>query len=278
MEPLNLLEQKLSRLVGRAIADFEMLAEGDCVMVAVSGGKDSYTLLHLLRRLQEKAPIRFELKVVNLDQGHPGYPAHLLRDYMKKEGYEFYGIQEDTYSIVKEQIPEGKTCCSLCSRLRRGILYRVANELGCTKIALGHHRDDILQTFFLNLFFAGQLAAMPPKLLNQKGEQIVIRPLTYCSEEMIRQFSERMNFPILPCDLCGMQSNLRRKVVGNMIREWEEQNPGIQSVMFAALQNVQPTHLLDKKLWNALNFKLEGSKQLQEECNSSLIPVQRLFP
>jgi tRNA 2-thiocytidine biosynthesis protein TtcA len=253
------LEKKLAHAVGRAIADFAMIADGDRVMVAVSGGKDSYTLLHLLRALQKRAPVDFELKVVNIDQGHPGYPADRLRAYMAGEKYDFTMIHEDTYSIVTEKIPAGKTYCSLCSRLRRGILYRVATELGCTKIALGHHREDILQTLLLNLFFAGQLAAMPPKLVSQEG-QIVIRPLAYCAEEDILAFSSAMEFPILPCDLCGSQDNLQRKIVGTLLNDLEAKQPGLKTSMLAALQNVRPTHLLDRELWSRLG--LEAAREL----------------
>jgi tRNA 2-thiocytidine biosynthesis protein TtcA len=252
---LPTLERRLGRAMSRAIRDFEMIQEGDRIMVAVSGGKDSYTMLHLLRALQARAPIRFDLKVVNIDQGHPGYPADRLRDYMKREGYDFTMIEEDTYAIVTEKIPEGKTFCSLCSRLRRGILYRVAREMGCTKIALGHHRDDVLQTLLLNLFFAGQLAAMPPKLVADEGRHVVIRPLVYCAEEEILAYSERMAFPILPCDLCGSQDNLQRKIVGRMIDDLEAQHPGIKQVMLAALQNVHPSHLLDQRLWKSLGLQ-----------------------
>jgi tRNA 2-thiocytidine biosynthesis protein TtcA len=257
------VERRLARAMGRAIGDFAMLAEGDRVMVAVSGGKDSYTMLHLLRELQRKAPVRFELTVVNIDQGHPGYPAHLLREYMAREGHDFRMIAEDTYSIVTEKIPEGKTYCSLCSRLRRGILYRLARELGCTKIALGHQRDDVLQTLFLNLFFAGQLAAMPPKLVAKSEGQVVIRPLVYCAEEDIRAFAEEKLFPILPCDLCGSQDNLQRKVVGKMIDRLEGEHPGIKAVMLAALQNVRPSQLLDKGLWQKLG--VDAARELDPE-------------
>jgi tRNA 2-thiocytidine biosynthesis protein TtcA len=247
------------RALGRALTDFEMLDDGDRVMVCVSGGKDSYTMLHLLRDLAKRAPVRFELVVVNIDQGHPGYPADRLRGYMRAEGYDFRMIEEDTYSIVTEKIPAGRTYCSLCSRLRRGILYRVARELGCTKIALGHHRDDILQTLLLNLFFSGQLAAMPPKLVSQEGH-VVIRPLAYCAEEDIAAYAKEKAFPILPCDLCGSQDNLQRKIVGSMLNDMEEKHPGIKAVMLAATQNVRASQLLDKDLWRALGVKaaIEG--------------------
>ena len=251
------VEKKLSRAMGRAIADFDMLADGDRVMVAVSGGKDSYTLLWLLRELQRRAPIRFEIVAVNVDQGHPGYPGGVLRSYMAKEGYDFRMIEEDTYSIVTEKIPQGKTYCSLCSRLRRGILYRVATELGATKIALGHHRDDVLQTFFLNLYFAGQLGAMPPKLVagEEQGSHVVVRPLVYCAEEDIRVLAEEKAFPILPCDLCGSQENLQRKQMARMIDDLERNRPGTKAILLAALSNVRPSHLLDRRLWSELGLE-----------------------
>jgi tRNA 2-thiocytidine biosynthesis protein TtcA len=250
----ELLERKLTRAASRAIADFSMIEEGDRLMVAVSGGKDSYTMLHLLRGLQRKAPVDFELRVVNVDQGHPGYPAHVLREYMAREGHDFTMIEEDTYSIVTEKIPQGKTYCSLCSRLRRGILYRVAKELGCNKIALGHHRDDVLQTLMLNLVFAGQLGAMPARLVADKGALVVVRPLVYCAEEDIRAFAALAEFPILPCDLCGSQENLQRKAMGRLIDQIERDNPGAKTVMASALQNVRPSQLLDKRLWKSLGL------------------------
>jgi tRNA 2-thiocytidine biosynthesis protein TtcA len=252
--PYEALEKKLGRATSRAIADFSMIEQGDRLLVAVSGGKDSYTMLHLLRSLQRKAPIDFVIRVVNVDQGHPGYPGHVLRDYMAREGHDFTMIEEDTYSIVTEKIPKGKTFCSLCSRLRRGILYRVAKELGCNKIALGHHRDDVLQTLFLNLVFAGQLGAMPPRLVADNGSLIVVRPLVYCAEEDIRAFSELAAFPILPCDLCGTQEHLQRKVMARLIDQLERENPGAKNVMLSALQNVRPTHLLDQRLWRSLGL------------------------
>ena len=249
---MDAIQRKLGRATSRAIADFGMIEDGDRLMVAVSGGKDSYTMLYLLRELQKRAPVRFELKVINVDQGHPGYPGHLLREYMAREGHDFTMIEEDTYSIVTDKIPPGKTYCSLCSRLRRGILYRVAAELGCNRIALGHHRDDVLQTLLLNLLFAGQLASMPPKLLADGGRVVVIRPLVYCAEEDIRAFSEALAFPILPCDLCGSQEQLQRKQVGRLIDGWERDRPGTKANMLAALKNVRPSHLLDRGLWRSL--------------------------
>ena len=256
-------ERRLRRNLSRAVLDFEMIADGDRVMVCVSGGKDSYTMLHLLRELGRRAPISFELVVVNVDQGHPGFPADRLRRYMSGEGYDFTMVEEDTYSIVTDKIPQGKTFCSLCSRLRRGILYTTATRLGCTKIALGHHRDDILQTLLLNLFFAGKLAAMPPKLVSDEGH-VVIRPLAYCAEEDIVTFSRARAFPILPCDLCGSQDNLQRKIVGGMIDDLEAKHPGIKSVMFASLQNVRPSHLLDKELWQKLGLEAAKSDEDRE--------------
>jgi tRNA 2-thiocytidine biosynthesis protein TtcA len=256
--------------MARAVMDFQMLAEGDRVMVCVSGGKDSYTMLDMLRELQRRAPIRFELVVVNVDQGHPGYPADRLRKYMRDEGYDFTMIEEDTYSIVTDKIPEGKTYCSLCSRLRRGILYRVAKEMRCTKIALGHHRDDILQTLLLNLFFGGKLAAMPPKLMAQDGH-VVIRPLAYCAEEDVAAYAREKGFPILPCDLCGSQDNLQRKIVGQMINDLEAKHPDIKAVMLAATQNVVPSHLLDKDLWSSLG--LDAAREID---NDGLVRIGRL--
>jgi tRNA 2-thiocytidine biosynthesis protein TtcA len=266
-------ERRLSRGLARAITDFEMIEDGDRIMVCVSGGKDSYTMLHLLRDLSRRAPVRFELVVVNIDQGHPGYPADRLRAYMKQQAYDFTMIEEDTYSIVTDKIPEGKTYCSLCSRLRRGILYRAARERGCTKIALGHHRDDILQTLLLNMFFAGQLAAMPPKLVSQEG-QVVIRPLAYCAEEDIAEYAREKAFPILPCDLCGSQDNLQRKIVGTMLDDMERAHPGIKNVMFASLQNVRPSHLLDKELWKTLG--LEAARGERDGEASGLVAAARL--
>jgi tRNA 2-thiocytidine biosynthesis protein TtcA len=270
------LERRLGRAVSRAIADFDMIADGDRILVAVSGGKDSYTMLHLLRALQRKAPVRFDLKVVNVDQGHPGYPGHLLREYMAREGYDFTMIEEDTYSIVTEKIPAGKTYCSLCSRLRRGILYRVATELGCNKIALGHHRDDVLQTLLLNLLFAGQLAAMPPKLVAKEGRHVVVRPLAYCAEEDIRAFAEIAGFPILPCNLCGSQDHLQRKAVGRLIDDLERERPGSKASMLAALQNVRPSHLLDQRLWRQLGVGAASDDEGGERAEMEPIAERRL--
>jgi tRNA 2-thiocytidine biosynthesis protein TtcA len=266
------VERRLSRGLARALTDFGMLEDGDRVMVCVSGGKDSYTMLHLLRELSRRAPIHFELVVVNVDQGHPGYPADRLRKYMREEGYTFHMIEEDTYAIVTSIIPEGKTYCSLCSRLRRGILYGAAKRFGCTKIALGHHRDDILQTLLLNLFFAGQLASMPPKLMAQ-DDHVVIRPLAYCAEEDITAYAREKAFPILPCDLCGPQDNLQRKIVGQMLNDLEEKHPGIKAVMLAATQNVRASHLLDKGLWQKLGLSV--AREVEGE-GERLVTIERL--
>jgi tRNA 2-thiocytidine biosynthesis protein TtcA len=244
------LEHKLLRYVGQAIKDFDLIKEGDRIVVGVSGGKDSYALLHLLRKLQSRAPIKFSLIAVNLDQNHPGFPVHILENYLKQEKYDYKLVKEDTYSIVTEKIPAGKTYCSLCSRLRRGVLYRVVKELGANKLALGHHRDDLIETLLLNLFYSGQLKAMPPKLLGDKGRVTVIRPLALTPEEEIAEFAQEMAFPILPCDLCGSQENLKRKQVKNLLSTLQAQNPKVKSNMLAALANVRPSHLLDPALFS----------------------------
>ena len=252
------LEKRLCRQVGQAIMDFNMIEEGDRVMVCVSGGKDSYGLLDILLKLQARAPISFELIAVNLDQKQPGFPAHILPEYLKTLGIEFHIETQDTYSIVKKVIAEGKTMCSLCSRLRRGILYRVADELKITKIALGHHRDDMLQTFFLNMFFGGKLKAMPPKLVSDDGGHIVIRPLANVAEKDLTRWAEHRQFPIIPCTLCGSQENLQRQQIGNMLREWERKDPGRIKSMFTALHNVIPSHLMDAKHHDFRNIHLTG--------------------
>ena len=244
------LAKRLRRLVGQAIADFGMIEAGDKVMVCLSGGKDSYGLLDVLMRLREKAPVPFELVAVNLDQRHPGFPEHVLPDYLRALGVPFHIEVQDTYSVVKRVIPEGKTMCGLCSRLRRGVLYRVASELGATKIALGHHRDDILETFFLNLFHGGKLKSMPPKLVSDDGKHIVIRPLAYVEERDLAAYAQLHAFPIIPCDLCGSQEQLQRKQVKAMLREWEKKHPGRVDTIFGALTNVAPSHLLDRDLFD----------------------------
>ena len=252
------LEKRLCRQVGQAIVDFNMIEAGDRVMVCLSGGKDSYGLLDVLMKLQARAPIRFELVAVNLDQKQPGFPAEVLPHYLQTLGIEHHIETQDTYSIVKAKIPEGKTTCSLCSRLRRGILYRVARELRCNKIALGHHRDDMLQTFFLNMFFGGKLKGMPPKLASDNGEFIVIRPLAYVDERDLVAWAEHRRFPIIPCNLCGSQENLQRQQVGEMLRQWQRQHPGRIESMFTALQNVVPSHMMDARLHDFRHLQASG--------------------
>ena len=246
----NKLHKRLRHAVGQAINDFNMIEEGDKIMVCLSGGKDSYALLDILRHLQASAPIGFELVAVNLDQKQPGFPEHVLPEYLTSIGVPFKIVEEDTYSTVKRVLDEGKTTCSLCSRLRRGILYRTAKELGCTKIALGHHRDDILATLFLNMFYGGKLKAMPPKLVSDNGEHIVIRPLAYVKEKDLIKYAEIKQFPIIPCNLCGSQPNLQRQVVGEMLKDWDKRFPGRIESMFSALQNVVPSHLADTELFD----------------------------
>ena len=252
------LEKRLCREAGKAIVQYNMIEEGDKVMVCMSGGKDSYTLLDILLKLKARAPIHFELIAVNLDQKQPGFPEHVLPDYLRSVGVPFHIENEDTYSIVKRLIPEGKTTCSLCSSLRRGILYRVADELGATKIALGHHRDDILATLLLNMFFGGKLKSMPPKLVSDDGRHVVIRPLAFVAEKDTTQWAKVRQFPIIPCNLCGSQENLQRKQVGEMLREWQKKYPGRVENMFNALQNVVPSHLLDGALYGFKGARATG--------------------
>ncbi|MCC5451952.1 tRNA 2-thiocytidine(32) synthetase TtcA [Rheinheimera sp. UJ51] len=247
---LNKLHKRLRRGVGQAIADFGMIEEGDKIMVCLSGGKDSYTMLDILMNLQQSAPVNFSLIAVNLDQKQPGFPAEVLPQYLNQLGIEYLIVTEDTYSIVKDKIPEGKTTCSLCSRLRRGILYRTAKELGATKIALGHHRDDMLETLFLNMFYGGKMKSMPPKLVSDNGEHIVIRPLAYCKEKDIEKYAVAREFPIIPCNLCGSQDGLQRQVVKEMLQDWDKRFPGRIETMFQAMQNIVPSHLADKSLFN----------------------------
>jgi tRNA 2-thiocytidine biosynthesis protein TtcA len=252
---LGKLAKRLRRQVGEAIADFNMIEKDDRVMVCLSGGKDSHGLLDVLLSLKEKAPVRFELIAVNLDQKQPGFPAHVLPEYLEARGVPFRVVEQDTYSVVKRVIPEGKTMCSLCARLRRGVLYRVAGEVGATKIALGHHRDDILATFFLNLFHGGQLKAMPAKLASDDGRHVVIRPLAYVAEEDLAAYAEAKRFPIIPCTLCGSQENLERKQIAEMLRDWERRQPGRVESILRALTEVRPSHLLDRKLFDFTNLK-----------------------
>jgi tRNA 2-thiocytidine biosynthesis protein TtcA len=262
LERLRLEQNKLSKRVmretGRAIADFNMIEAGDRVMVCVSGGKDSYSMLDILMTLRSRAPIDFEIIAVNLDQMQPGFPADVLPTYLTKVGVPFHIETRDTYSIVKRLIPEGKTTCSLCSRLRRGNLYRVATELGATKIALGHHRDDILGTFFLNMFYGAKLKAMPPKLVSDDGRHTVIRPLAYVPEADLIDYASWKQFPIIPCDLCGSQENLKRKEVSRMLQEWDKKYPGRAWNIFKALGNVAPSHLMDQQLFDFVGLKPDG--------------------
>jgi len=257
----NKLAKRLRRQAGQAIGDFRLIEEGDRVMVCVSGGKDSYGLLDVLLALQEKSPVRFELIAVNLDQKQPGFPAQVLPQYLAARGVPFRIVEQDTYSVVKRVIPEGKTLCSLCSRLRRGVLYRVAGELGATRIALGHHRDDILATFFLNLFYGGKLKAMPAKLVSDDGRHVVIRPLAYVKEDDLAAHAAANGFPIIPCNLCGSQENLQRRVVREMLREWERRHPGRVESILRALTDVRPSHLLDRRLFDFAGLRPTGVAQ-----------------
>jgi tRNA 2-thiocytidine biosynthesis protein TtcA len=254
----NKLEKKLCRLVGQAIGDFGMIEDGDKVMVCVSGGKDSYAMLDILMKLRERAPINFEIVAVNLDQKQPNFPAEILPNYLKSLGVQFHIEEQDTYSIVKRVIPEGKTTCGLCSRLRRGILYRVADELGATKIALGHHRDDILETLMLNMFYAGKLKGMPPKLRSDDGKHIVIRPLAYVPEKLLERYASDMNFPIIPCDLCGSQPNLQRQVMKEMLRDWEKKHPGRVENLFRSMHHIVPSHLMDGEAFDFQNLEISA--------------------
>ncbi len=274
----NKLQKRLRRNVGNAISDFGMIEDGDKVIVCLSGGKDSYTLLDILLNLQQSAPIKFDIVAVNLDQKQPGFPEHVLPEYLESIGVDYKIVQENTYGIVKEKIPEGKTTCSLCSRLRRGILYRTATELGATKIALGHHRDDMLATLFLNMFYGGKMKSMPPKLISDDGKQIVIRPLTYCKEKDIEKYAIAKEFPIIPCNLCGSQPNLQRQVVKEMLNTWDRQYPGRLETMFSAMQNITLSHMSDPKLFDFKGIKhgqmingIEGDTAFDEE---QITPMQ----
>lgn len=250
----NKLEKKLCRLVGQAIGDFNMIEEGDKVMVCLSGGKDSYAMLDVLMKLRERAPIHFDLVAVNLDQKQPGFPEDILPNYLRQLDIPFHIEEQDTYSIVKRVIPEGKTTCGLCSRLRRGILYRVADELGATKIALGHHRDDILETLLLNMFYGGKLKGMPPKLRSDDGRHVVIRPLAYVQEKYLERYAVVQGFPIIPCNLCGSQENLQRNAMKQLLRDWEKKFPGRVENIFRAMSSVAPSHLMDKELFDFQNL------------------------
>ncbi|MGE0316153.1 MAG: tRNA 2-thiocytidine(32) synthetase TtcA [Lautropia sp.] len=274
----NKLAKRLFRQVGQAIADFSMIAEGDRVMVCVSGGKDSYGLLDILIELRRRAPVRFDLVAVNLDQKQPGFPAHVLPDYLRSIGVDFHVEEQDTYSIVRRVIPEGRTTCSLCSRLRRGILYRVADELGATKIALGHHRDDILETFFLNLFFGGKLKSMPPKLVSDDGRHVVIRPLAYAEERDLAAWADAKAFPIIPCNLCGSQEHLKRKEVKALMREWETRFPGRIDSIFGALTRVVPSHLLDRALFDFAAVAATGVPDPDGDFAFDDLPIEAPTP
>jgi tRNA 2-thiocytidine biosynthesis protein TtcA len=269
---MNKLQKRLQRNTGRAISDFNMIGEGDRVMVCLSGGKDSFTLLDILLELQKRAPVSFELMAVNLDQKQPGFPEHILPEYAREIGIPFHVIEQDTYSVVKRVVPEGKTTCGLCSRLRRGALYRFAHENGISRIALGHHRDDIIETLFLNLFNGGRLKAMPPKLLSDDGRHVVIRPLAYCSEQDIMQYAESRQFPIIPCDLCGSQPNLQRQAIKEMLTTWKQRHPGRIENIFRAIGHVSPSQLADHELFDFIN--LEAEKPWTEESLSRLQVLQ----
>jgi tRNA 2-thiocytidine biosynthesis protein TtcA len=255
---VNKLDKRLHRLVGRAIADFNMIEDGDKVMVCVSGGKDSYALLDILLDLRKRAPVHFDIVAVNLDQKQPGFPGHVLPQYLAARNVPFHIEQRDTFSVVKRLIPEGKTMCSLCSRLRRGILYRVAGELGATKIALGHHRDDMLQTLFMNMFFGGSMKSMPPKLISDDGKNIVIRPLAYVAETDLERWAIHREYPIIPCTLCGSQENLQRVQIKRMLREWERDHPGRVDNLFSAMGNIVPSHLMDRRLYAFETLRTSG--------------------
>ncbi len=263
---LNKLRKKLRRLSGQAIADFAMIEDGDRVMVCLSGGKDSYTLLEILENLRHNAPISYELIAVNLDQKQPGFPENVLPDYLKQHGVPFEIIQEDTYSIVKRIIPEGKTTCGLCSRLRRGILYNYAEKHQINKIALGHHRDDLIETFFLNMFYGGKIKSMPPKLLSDNRKHMVIRPLAYCREKDIAEFAAIKQYPIIPCNLCGSQTNLQRQAMKTMLQQWDKQFPGRLETIFTSMQNIQPSQMADTSMFDFLALDAE---QLSEQLNSA---------
>jgi tRNA 2-thiocytidine biosynthesis protein TtcA len=272
----NKLAKRLRRLVGEAIVDYDMIRPGDRVMVCLSGGKDSYGLLDILLHLRSHAPIDFEIVAVNLDQRHPGFPEHVLPEYLKGLGIPFRIEVQDTYSVVKRLIPEGKTMCSLCSRLRRGVLYRVAGELGATRIALGHHRDDILETLFLNLFYGGRLKAMPPKLLSDDGRHVVIRPLAYVPEREIARYARARNFPIIPCTLCGSQPNLQREVVGRMLQQWEREHPGRIDSIFAALRNVAISQLADPAAFDFAGLEARRAAAnggAADDTDESVVPL-----
>lgn len=268
----NKLQKRLRHAVGSAIADYNMIEDGDKVMVCLSGGKDSYAMLDILLSLQKTAPVKFELVAVNMDQKQPGFPEHVLPQYLTALGVPFHIIERDTYSIVKEVVPEGKTTCGLCSRLRRGTLYGFADEIGATKIALGHHRDDIIETLFLNMFYGGKLKAMPPKLLSDDKRNVVIRPLAYCKEEDLADFAEQKGFPIIPCNLCGSQENLQRQVIKQMLHTWESQYPGRTETIFSAIKNVIPSQLADSNLFDFAGLRIDPTATASEDDDSCGLP------
>lgn len=279
------LEKRLVRQVAQAITDFGLIEDGDKVMVCVSGGKDSYAMLDVLRMLQQRNGHKFELIAVNLDQKQPGFPAQVLPDYLGKTGVPFHIETQDTYSVVKQHIPEGKTMCSLCSRMRRGILYRVADELGCTKIALGHHRDDMLQTFFLNMFFGGKLKGMPPKVQSDRGDHLIVRPMAYVAESDLARWAEIRQFPIIPCTLCGSQENLQRQQIGQMLRDWQQRYPGRIENMAVALRNLVPSHFMDPRQFDFKGLvpngvqDADGDKAFDaEDLPLAGFPVQPFLP
>jgi tRNA 2-thiocytidine biosynthesis protein TtcA len=272
------LHKRLLRLTGEAIAHYDMIGEGDRVMVCLSGGKDSYALLDLLLTLRSRAPVGFEIIAVNLDQKQPGFPEDVLPAYLRALGVPFHIENQDTYSIVRRVIPEGRTMCSLCSRLRRGILYRVADELGATRIALGHHRDDILETFFLNMFFGGKLKTMPPRLVSDDGRHVVIRPLAYVQEADLTEYARWREFPIIPCNLCGSQENLKRREIKQLMREWEKRFPGRVENIFASLSRVVPSHLMDRELFDFAAARPTGEPQPDGDIAFDVDPVFEAAP
>ncbi|WP_165905110.1 tRNA 2-thiocytidine(32) synthetase TtcA [Parashewanella curva] len=269
----NKLQKKLRREVGSAIADYNMIEDGDRVMCCLSGGKDSYAMLDILLNLQQRAPINFEIVAVNLDQKQPGFPEDILPAYLDSLGIAYHILEKDTYSIVKEKIPEGKTTCSLCSRLRRGTLYGFAQHIGATKIALGHHRDDIIETLFLNMFYGGKMKAMPPKLLSDDRANVVIRPLAYCREKDIAEYAELKNFPIIPCNLCGSQENLKRQAVKDMLKQWDKQHPGRIETIYTAMQNTAPSQGVDREQFDFVSLKRDPNAKNTGSVSEADLPA-----
>ncbi len=269
----NKLHKRIRRDAGRAIADFKMIEDGDRIMVCLSGGKDSFTMLDILLSLQKSAPVKFELVAVNLDQKQPGFPEHILPSYLDSLGIEYYIINRDTYSVVKQKVPEGRTTCGLCSRLRRGTLYAFAEDIGANKVALGHHRDDIVQTMFLNMFYGSRLASMPPKLLSDNKRNVLIRPLAYCKESEIEEFAKFKNYPVIPCNLCGTQENLQRQNIKNMLKQWEIDTPGRVQNIFNSMQNIAPSQMADRDLFDFESLKIDRSstREEYEHANEQLI-------